>query len=103
MLFATLPLVLISPFAGILVDHWNRRWVMILSDSGAALTTLTLAALLATGNIQIWHIYLGNAVISSFAAFQFPAYTAATTLLVPKKHLGRARGMTQIHPEFQMS
>ena len=94
--FTTLPLVIISPFAGILVDHWNRRWVMILSDSGAALSTLTLATLLVTGQIQIWHIYLASVVISSFSAFQWPAYSAATTLLVPKKHLGRASGMTQL-------
>ncbi|WP_293089210.1 MFS transporter [Moorena sp. SIO3H5] len=95
-LFTTLPRVIISPFAGVLVDRWNRRWVMIFSDSGAALTTLTIATLLLTGKIQIWHIYLASVVISSFSAFQWPAYRAATTLLVPKKHLGRASGMTQL-------
>ncbi|NEO43702.1 MAG: MFS transporter [Moorea sp. SIO4A3] len=95
-LFTTLPLVIISPFAGILVDRWNRRWVMILSDSGAALSTLIMVFLLVTGKIQIWHIYLASVVISSFSAFQWPAYSAATTLLVPKKHLGRASGMTQL-------
>ena len=95
-LFTTLPLVIISPFAGILVDRWNRRWVMILSDSGAALSTLIMVFLLVTGKIQIWHIYLTTAVSSSFSAFQWPAYSAATTLLVPKKHLGRASGMTQL-------
>ena len=96
-LFTTLPTVIISPLAGVLVDNWNRRWVMILSDSGAAFITLTLAALLVvTGKIPIWHIYLASALISSFSAFQWPAYSAATTLLVPKKHLGRASGMTQL-------
>ena len=95
-MFTTLPLVIISPFAGILVDHWNRRWVMILSDSGAALSTLTIAALLLTGQIQIWHIYLASAVSSTFSVFQWPAYSAATTSLVPKKYLGRASGMTQL-------
>lgn len=94
-LFTTIPLVIISPFAGILVDRWNRRWVMILSDCSAALGTFTIVLLLFFGQIQIWHIYLISAVISSFYAFQFPAYTAATTLLVPKKYLGRASGMTQ--------
>ena len=93
-LFTVLPGVIISPFAGILVDRWNRRWVMIMSDSGAALSTLTIAILLLAGKMQIWHIYLASAVISVFNAFQWPAYTAATTLLVPKKYLGRASGMT---------
>ena len=95
-LFTSLPIVIISPFAGILVDYWNRRWLMILSDSGAALSTLTMVALMVTGKMQIWHIYLASVVISSFSAFQWPAYKAATTLLVPKKHLGRASGMTQL-------
>ena len=94
-LLTTLPYVIISPLAGILADRWNRRWVMILSDSGAAVSTLTIAALLVTGQIQICHIYLATAVSSSFSAFQWPAYSAATTLLVPKQHLGRASGMIQ--------
>lgn len=95
-LFTTLPLVIVSPFAGILVDRWNRRWIMIMCDSGAALSTLTIASLYFAGKIQIWHIYLASVVMSSFAAFQFPAYSAATTLLVPKKYLGRASGMNQL-------
>jgi MFS transporter, DHA3 family, macrolide efflux protein len=98
-LFTTLPIVIISPLAGVLVDRLNRRWVMIFSDSGAALSTLTMALLLVSGQIHIGHIYLvyiATAVSSSFSAFQWPAYRAATTLLVPKKYLGRASGMTQL-------
>ena len=95
-LFSTLPDVILSPFAGVLVDRFNRRWVMIISDSCAALSTLTIAILVAAGKIQIWHIYLASAVISGSSAFQWPAYSAATTLLVPKKYLGRASGMTQL-------
>ena len=95
-LITTLPLVIISPFAGVLVDRWNRRWIMIVSDSGTALCTLAIAILLFTGNIQVWHIYIANALSSCFGAFQWPAYSAATTLLVPKKHLGRAGGIAQL-------
>jgi MFS transporter, DHA3 family, macrolide efflux protein len=94
-LFTTLPLVIVSPVAGVLVDSWNRRWVMILSDTGAALSTLTMALLLMSGQIQTWHICLATAVSSSFSAFQLPAYRAATTLLVPEKNLGRAAGMIE--------
>ncbi len=100
LLFTTLPFIIISPFAGILVDCWNRRWIMILCDSGSALSTLTLAILLFAGKIQIWHIYLVSAVISGFSAFQIPAFSATTTLLVPKKHLGRASGMDQLAQAF---
>lgn len=95
-----LPLILISPLAGTLVDRWNRRWVMILSDLGSGLSTGAIALLLVAGRLEIWHIYLATAFGSTFSAFQWPAYTAATTLLVPKKHLGRASGMTQLGKAF---
>ncbi|MGH8652098.1 MAG: MFS transporter [Gammaproteobacteria bacterium] len=91
-----LPSVLLSPLAGALVDRWNHRWTMILSDIGGALSALVIALLLALGQLEIWHIYVVVAINSTCSAFQWPAYTAATTLLVPKQHLGRAGGMLQM-------
>ncbi|HZA25912.1 MAG TPA: MFS transporter, partial [Dehalococcoidia bacterium] len=91
-----LPSVLLSPLAGALVDRWNHRWTMILSDFGAGLTTLAIFLLLVTGQFEVWHIYVASAFISTLSAFQWPAYTAATTLLIPKQHLGRAGGMLQM-------
>ncbi len=95
LLFAMLPGILISPIAGALVDRINRRWCMILSDSGAGITTAACALLLATGSLEIWHIYLVVSLSSVFKAFQLPAYTASTSMLVPKEHLPRASGMVQ--------
>lgn len=92
---STLPLVLVSPIAGTLVDRWSRRWTMILSDSGSGFCTLLIALLVSTGTLEVWHIYLVTALNSIFSAFQWPAYTAATTLLVPKEQLSRASGMVQ--------
>lgn len=91
-----IPNLLISPLAGALVDRWDRRLIMIMSDSGAGLSTLAVALLWMSGQLEVWHIYLATAVNSAFSAFQWPAYSAATSLLVPKKHLGRAGGMVQI-------
>ena len=90
LLSAMLPCILISPVAGALVDRWNRRWCMIVSDSGAGITTAVLALLLATGSLEIWHIYLAVSLSSVFKAFQLPAYTASTSMLIPKKYLPRA-------------
>jgi DHA3 family macrolide efflux protein-like MFS transporter len=95
-LAARVPALLISPLAGALVDRWQRRRAMILSDAGAAAGTLTVAALLATGSLQIWHLYVVLGIASAFGAFQQPAYTAATTLLVPKRHYARAAGLVQL-------
>lgn len=95
-LFVTLPTILLSPFSGALVDRWDRRKVLILSDTGAGLSTLVIFILLSSGRLEVWHIYLATGISSAFSAFQWPAYTASTTLLVPKEHFGRASGMTQL-------
>ncbi len=91
-----LPRIILSPFAGVIADRIDRRIVMLVSDSFAALGTLGIAILLYTGNLAIWHIYIASVLISIANTLQWPAYSAATTLLVPKKHLGRAGGMSQV-------
>jgi DHA3 family macrolide efflux protein-like MFS transporter len=96
MLATVLPSLLISPLAGALVDRWDRRWVMVASDAGAALSTLAIWALLASGHLQVWHIYVANALSSLLGSFQQPAYMASITLLIPKEHLGRASGLVQL-------
>ena len=85
-----------TPLAGPLVDRWNRRWVMIISDVGAALSTLFVALLLLAGRLQVWHIYLSAIANSAFNSLQGPAYSASVTLLVPKQQYGRANGMVQL-------
>jgi DHA3 family macrolide efflux protein-like MFS transporter len=93
---ASVPSLVLLPFAGALVDRWDRRRVLILSDTGAALVTLTLWALLATGRLEVWHVYVGNALTSALGAFQRPAYMAVPSLLVPKKQFGRIGGLMQL-------
>jgi DHA3 family macrolide efflux protein-like MFS transporter len=95
-LFTALPNIALSPLAGALVDRWDRRWAMILSDAGAGLCTLMMAFLFLTNRIEVWQIYLAAGASAALSTFQWPAYSAATTLLVPKKHFGRANGMVQL-------
>jgi len=91
-----LPNVALSPVAGMLADRWDRRRQMILSDTGAGLSSLFVAGMLLSGELQVWHVYVAAFFNSAFSTFQWPAYASATSLLVPKAHLGRAAGMTQI-------
>lgn len=91
----TLPGLLLAPFLGVLVDRWDRRMVLLIADLGAALTTVALVILLMLDRLQTWHIYGLVAFGTVFLAFQFPAYGASMTMLVPRKDFGRAAGMTQ--------
>lgn len=85
--------VALSPIAGVLVDRWDRRRLMIFTDLGAGLMTGTLFLLYSGGGLEIWHLYLAEALTGAFEAFQMPAYSAATATLVPKQHYGRVNGM----------
>ena len=93
----SLPSVLVSPFAGALVDRWDRSRVMFASDTVAAVATLALAVLYATDSLELWHVFLAVAVIGLSNAFQEPAWLASIPLLVPKAHLGRANGLVQLN------
>lgn len=94
-LFNSLPVVMFSLFAGALVDRWNRRRVMILTDVGAAFTTFVVFLLYTSGRLEVWHIYVSSFLASLFATFQLPAFNASITMLVPKEQLTRANGMVQ--------
>ncbi len=89
------PQVILGPVAGALVDRWNRRLVMMVSDSIIALCVLALAFLFSNGVAQIWHIYVLMFIRSACGAFQWPAMQASTSLMVPKEQLTRVGGMNQ--------
>ena len=101
-LFGNLPRILLLPVAGSLADRWNRRVLMILSDTGNALVTVGVFLLITLGDLQFWHIYLIAIVGSIFSAFQEPAYTSSITMLVSKKDLSRANGMVQMGQALEM-
>jgi DHA3 family macrolide efflux protein-like MFS transporter len=100
-LFATLPNVLLMPIAGALADRFNRRRLMMLADSGAAAVTGVAAVMLFFGDLQVWHIYLISLFGAFFSTFQYPAYMASITMLVPKKDLARAGGLMQMGGSIQ--
>lgn len=90
------PVVLLSPIAGALVDRWNRKLVVMISDLAAGTTTIVLLILYSTGNLQIWHLYLMGALAGAFESFQFPAFSAAMTMMLTKEQFGRANGMMAV-------
>ncbi|HEX7567613.1 MAG TPA: MFS transporter [Anaerolineaceae bacterium] len=94
-LVALLPQILLGPFVGALVDRWNRRLIMIVADTAIAAATGVLILLFAAGIVQVWHVYVILLLRSLGGAFQGPAMTASTTLMVPKKHLARLAGANQ--------
>ncbi len=88
------PSIILSPLAGALVDRWNRKTVIILTDLTAGIVTIAwLLILVTSGDLEMWQIYLGNVIAGAFNALQFPAFSAAVSLMIPKAQFGRAAGM----------
>jgi MFS family permease len=90
------PYVILSPLAGVFADRWNRRTAMIVSDAGAGLAVLAAAGLYLTQHLQIWMVIPINLWMAAFNTLMWPSFTASVTLLVPKKHYGRANGFVQL-------
>ncbi len=91
--FGFVPMVAMMPFAGVLVDRWNLKWTIALVDMTAGIATIGMLVLFGLDAVEIWYLYILVMFAGLFQAFQFPAFSTATTMMVAKKHYGRASGM----------
>jgi len=91
-----LPFLLLSPIAGVMVDRYNRKLMMMVSDFAAVTATFAILILQATGNLQFWHLYVANVFYGLGNTFQWPAYSAAISTMVPKEQYGRANGLMSL-------
>jgi DHA3 family macrolide efflux protein-like MFS transporter len=91
-----LPNILVYPIAGALVDRWNRKLVMMISDLAAGIGTIFIFLLHISGSLQIWHLYIIFMFMGLFQSFQFPAYSAAVSTMIDKEQYGRANGMLSL-------
>jgi MFS family permease len=99
--FYFMPMMLLAPVAGALIDRWDRRRAMLFAESGSGVAAALIWLLLLGSDkglwqLELWHLYGLIALGSCFGAFHLPACYAATSLLVPKQHLGRANGMIEL-------
>lgn len=91
-----IPFLVLSPIAGAMVDRYDRKLMMMVSDIAAAVATTAVLVLHATGGLAVWHLYLTTILVGLGNTFQWPAYSAAISTMVPKKHYQRASGMMSL-------
>lgn len=87
------PYVVMSIFAGALSDRWNKKRTMLVCDFFAVLTTLAVLVLMKTGRLELYHLYLLNALNGLMNTLQQPATEVATSLLTPKEYIQRVGGL----------
>ena len=88
-----LPTLLLSPFAGVWADRYDRKLLAIFADGGIAAATLVLALLVRTGNNSLVPMYIALAIRALGNAVQQPCVAAILPSVVPEEHLMRVNGV----------
>lgn len=88
-----LPRILVSIFAGGYIDSHKKKNIILAADSVAAAGTIAICLLSFTGRLKLWHICAANILSGAMNAFQFPASSIATRMMVPEEKLGNVSGM----------
>jgi MFS family permease len=91
-----LPVVVFSLVSGVVADAWDRRRVMLVTQTAAAAVALALAVLTFRGLSEPWPIYVLAALGAAVSAFDLPARQALVPMLVPREHLANAISLNTI-------
>ena len=91
-----IPYILLSLPVGTLTDKMNKKHLMLISDTAAALCTLTILFVWLSGNLELWHLYLVNCITGTAQTFQQPASEVATTLVTPEDKYQKAGSLNAL-------
>lgn len=97
-----LPQIAISLFAGVWIDRYNRKIMIMLSDSVIALSTLLLAVTFLAGHKNVWFLFAVLVIRSAGAGIQTPAVNAVIPQIVPQEHLMRINGINSTLSSLMM-
>lgn len=95
-LLAFMPSLLLSAFAGVLADRYDRRLLMVLGDSLSAIGLVFILICMLRGEVLLWQICVGVTISSVFSSLLDPAYKATVTDLLTKEQYTKASGLVQI-------
>lgn len=84
------PQLLVAPYAGVLADRYNRRKMLYLSQTGMALLSLILGAMVIAGVAQLWHVYLFALALGIIASLDAPVRQTFVSELVSDQDLPNA-------------
>jgi DHA3 family macrolide efflux protein-like MFS transporter len=91
-----IPMILVSPFAGVIADRRNKNNILLITDATQALATLVLIMLFFFGVFDVWQILVLMAIRGTCQGFQLPAVASLNILMVPEKHIQRINAIDRI-------
>ncbi len=86
----------LSLVAGALVDRWNRKYVMIVCDSGRALSLASIPLALALGHLTVWQLYVNAFLEGTLLVFFGIAYASSLGQVVVSKQLPAAMAQEEV-------
>ena len=95
-LVRVVPIIVFSMLSGVVADAWNRRRLMMLTQTGSAAVAVALAVLAFRGLTSVWPIYVLAALSSAVGAFDLPARQSLVPTLVPREDLPNAISLNTI-------
>lgn len=95
-IFSYAPYVLMSIFAGALTDRFDKKKLMLLCDSFAAVCTVVMLVLYRAGTLAVWHLYLLNVLSGLMNTVQQPASSVAMTLIIPPEDYQKTSGLRSL-------
>jgi DHA3 family macrolide efflux protein-like MFS transporter len=96
LIFATVPSVVLAPFAGGYVDRWNRKAVIVGMDFLRGLMVITVGVLAIRGSLEVWQILIATAAMSAASVFFGPAISATIPNIVRRSEITRANSLSQM-------
>ncbi|MDF2887964.1 MAG: major facilitator superfamily protein [Lacrimispora sp.] len=97
-----LPYILVSIFAGAFIDRTSKKMILIISDTIAAVCTISVLINLSQGNLVLTQIYIVNAVVGFMNAFQSPAAAVVTGQLITDGNYEKASGLNSFSSNLIM-
>jgi MFS family permease len=90
------PILLLGPLAGTAADRYGRKTQLIADQATNATVNFILAALVITGHVQPWHVYVTGFIVALLQVFQQPARQAMVPEAVDRVHLTNAIGLNSV-------
>jgi MFS family permease len=87
---SAIPALLITPWAGVVLDRVSKRQIMVLTQIGAMMLAFVLAGLTFAGVVQVWHVVLLAGVLGAVNSFDGPARQAFVVEMVGREDLPNA-------------
>jgi MFS family permease len=95
-LVKVVPIIFFSMVSGVVADAWNRRRLMLFTQTGSAIVAAALALVAYSGSSTVWPVYALAALSAAVGAFDLPARQALVPMLVPREHLPNAISLNTI-------